>query len=259
MEDAGDLLLEELDGSTILPEDIYTITVSVFQSSDSLGVQLLTSYAENIGGGETGIISQEEDVFLRAPGDVVGIETEITNPFPQFSWEGEGGIQYRIIVVAQTGNESPEALLQAALGTPPQQEGGEFLPFEHVDVQVLGDTYQYPASGVLPLIAGKTYYWQVYRTVQTAADQETLRSDVWTFSLAAQGSALGGVTLSEEARQSLRRLVGDELFAQLSEQGFVLESIRLENGSELTSSLLAQFLEDLLVKVDGEEIIIVEN
>ncbi|MEX0608403.1 MAG: hypothetical protein WEA79_02135 [Balneolaceae bacterium] len=250
---AGEGMINNLSGSTSLPRDIYTIEVSVFQVTNEMGRQALASASAEIGGGLSFFDASE--IYLKSPGDVAGTEAEITNPYPQFSWEGESNTTYRLLVVESNGEDSPESLLQSAKSSSPTSSGGSLLQFENLDVLIENDSYQFPSSGVQALKKGKLYYWQVITTVQMSGDTEERSSEIWSFSLS--GTESGGVTIPEDqnVREVLLQLLGEERYNRLNESGYKLGEIEID-GQIFSGPIAAQQLEMILEKIRNEQIIL---
>lgn len=250
---AGDDLINKLGGSTSLPRDVYTIQVTVFQVTNATGRKDLVTASVDVGGGASNFDASE--IYLKTPGDEVGTETEITNPYPQFSWEGERNTTYRLLVVTANGEDSPESLLQSAKSSAPLEEGGSLLDFENLDVFVKDDSYQFPSSGVQSLKKGEEYYWQVITTVTVSRDTEERSSEIWSFILADDNENATAVTEEEEINEILVHLLGQERYDNLKDNGFILEGLEID-GEVYSGSTAIQQLELLLQKIRDEEIII---
>ena len=261
----GDDLIGELSGSTILPQDTYSLEVTIFTVSDAHGREILASDVAEIGltrDARSGTI-EESEIILRAPGDIIGNQTEITNPYPQFSWEGSGNVTYRLIVVEDNEQDSPETLLQSATSSEPLADGGSLLEFENLDTYVQGNDYQFPTSGVQSLERGKTYFWQVRSSIRSSSSQNVVLSEAWSFTLidpAGQANTPSGqnAALSQETRRVLIELLGQESFRRLQEQGFRLEAVEYD-GQQFSGASASLKLEELLQKIQDEEIILQEN
>lgn len=254
--DQGRDLINGLEGSTTLPVDVYVLTLGIYQNNNRLnGGELLATQTIELGGGSEGDI---RDIFLKAPGDEIGNETEITNPLPEFSWDGEVNLDYRLIVVRDNGLDSPEALIQAAQSTNPTSGGnlppGSLLENENIDVVLNGINFQYPANGAQPLIPGSKYFWQLIGQVQTADGIQEVPSTVWNFTLVSPSSE-AGIQISSEAQEAIINVLGQELFQELYQAGFKIESINID-GLELVGPELILKLEEFLEKIQNEEIII---
>lgn len=254
----GEDFIETLGGSTALPNDIYTFTVSVFQVTNALGKQVLATETVELGGSDEGIVIDEKSIDLKNPGDIIGAEVSITNPFPQFSWEGDAANTYRVIVVRSNGQDNPESLIENAKSSGPTNDGGSLLQFENLDLTTVGNTLQYPSSGVQALVPGQTYFWQVSTTIRTAIEIEEINSEVWTFKLSAPGEESSLVQIDENTFNALVALVGEEQFATLTESGYSFESIEM-NNQIVTGATAILLLEEILRKIEDGEIILNSN
>ena len=255
----GDNFLSNLSGSNTLPRDTYALELILFRVTDARGRENLASDVAEIGGGSMVASSFEEsNIYLRTPGDIVGTAAEITNPFPQFSWEGENNIEYRLLVVEQRGQDSPESLLASAKSSSPAGQGGSLLAFENLDVIVQANSFQFPSSGVQPLEKGKTYYWQVVTTLQASGDTEEVSSEIWSFTLKDAAEATATTPLSEDVQRAIVELIGQDTYQRLRERGFTLESIQYD-GQDFSGPAAAIKLEELLQKIRDEEIIVEGN
>lgn len=251
----GDQFLENLDNVSVLPSDIYTVNVSIFQFSLADGRQILATETIELGGGAGGGIVDERSIFLRSPGDVVGSGITITNQFPQFSWDGDATSRYRVIVVNDNGQDSPESLIESARSSEPTTDGGSLLQFENLDIQVQGNTFQYPSSGAQPLQAGQTYYWQVTTQVQSGSGGDTYTSEIWSFKLDAPGEQLTTVPADEDYIQAMTELIGIEEYTNLTEEGYGLYSITVD-GQTFTGIVAAQKLAEIYLKIQDGDIIV---
>lgn len=251
----GEEFVESLGGSTTLPNDIYTLTVTIYQVTNELGKETLATQTIELGGSEDGAIVDEKTILLKTPGDIIGAEVNITNPFPQFSWEGEAANTYRVVVVRANGQDSPESLIETAKSSAPTNEAGSLQQFENLDVTVEGNTLQFPSSGVQPLTAGQTYYWQVSTEIQTAIGTEELTSELWSFKLSAPSDNTTLVEIDQDAFDALIALIGEEEFASLTESGYSFESIEV-NNQIITGATALQLLTEILQKIDDGEIIL---
>ncbi len=254
----GDDFIETLGGSTTLPNDIYTFSISIFQVTNEFGKQVLATQTIVLGGSDDGVVVDDKSIDLKNPGDVIGAEVNITNPFPQFSWEGDAANTYRLIVVRSNGQDNPESLIENAKSSPPKNNGGSLLQFENLDLTTVGNTLQYPSSGVQALIAGQTYFWQVSTTIQTAIEIEEINSEVWTFKLSAPGEESSLTQIDQETFNALIALVGEEQFATLTESGYSFESIEM-NNQIVTGATAILLLEEIIRKIEDGEIILNSN
>lgn len=252
----GEEFVETLGGSSNLPTDTYTFSVTIFQVTNAEGKKVLANQTVQLGGGgEEGIIVDEKSIFLKTPGDVIGAEVNITNPFPQFSWEGEAANTYRVVLVKSNGQDSPESLIESAKSSEPTNLNGSLLQFENMDITVTGNTLQYPSSGVQALISGQTYFWQVTTEVQTALGAEELTSEIWTFKLSSPGEEANLVQIDQDTFDALITLIGEDEFSALTESGYSFESIEI-NNQVISGATAIQLLNEIIQKIEDGEIIL---
>tara|TARA_R110002096_G_scaffold303080_6_gene498060 strand:+ start:2312 stop:3499 length:1188 start_codon:yes stop_codon:yes gene_type:complete len=251
----GDALIEGLDGKLVLPSDTYSVQVIVFQISNALGRQNLAEASAEIG---NTIGSETEDIFLRTPGDVIDGNVEITNPYPQFSWDGDTDVDYRLLVVNSSGEDSPESLLESAKSTQPITDGGSLLTFENLDVKVQGNTFQFPASRAQPLEYGLTYYWQLITNVQVGAGNEEKSSEIWSFKLAEPETSGEPAVMDNELRNTLIRLIGESRLKQLQDAGFTLQGLEMD-GVPIIGTQVNIKITEFLRKIEDGDIILGAN
>jgi hypothetical protein len=253
----GEAFVESLGGSTTLPSDIYTVAVTIYQVTNECGKQVLAEYVTDLGVSETGAVFDELSIQLRTPGDEIGNEANITNQFPQISWEGDAANTYRIIIVKSNGQDSPETLIESARSTSPVNLGGSLLELESLDINVEGNNLQYPSSGAQALEVGETYYWQVSTEVQTAIGTDVIVSDVWTFTLLDPGSdaSQGTQEMDEETFQSIIRLIGEEQYNNLVADGFTFAGISVDEQA-YDGITGIQKLAEIIQKIEDGDIIL---
>jgi len=251
----GDNFFDNLEGSTTLPNDIYSVEVTVYQITNENGKVALASAQAEIGGGS---VSEFVDFFLRTPGDVIDANVEITNPYPQFSWEGEQGIEYRLIVVKSADIDSPESLLQSARSSAPVTDGGSLLQYENLDVYVTGESFQYPASGAQALEAGKTYFWQLSTSIRSGNAIDERTSEIWSFKLSEPETFEAPVIISEETKKALQELIGMRLYENLTNSGYTVQSLEVD-GITHSGNTAAIILSQILRKIENGDIILSEG
>ncbi len=254
----GEEFVNDLGGSTKLPADRYIVTVELYQGANKRngGIRVASSVQEF--GGD--IADDDRDIFLTSPGDVVGSGMEITNPYPEFRWEGSNGTNYRLIVVEAKGQDSPESLIQGALSTEPiLNQGaaatGSLLDYEILDARARRTSFQMPPSGVQKLEPGKLYFWQVQAELNTSNGVETRTSEIWSFRLAEQGNQQT-IQAGQELARTLRSLLGNDQYRQLAQRGFRLQSIVID-GQTITGPAALQQLVELKSKLDAGDISII--
>lgn len=251
----GNRLMETLSGSGTLPADMFTVEVRVLRITPESGTEVLSSAVAEAG---SVIAPETDDIFLRTPGGAADAEVfEITNPWPQFSWDGSPGNKYRLLVVTDNGEDSPEALLENARSSPPASEGGSLLAFENLDVVVTGNSFRYPVSGVQALEAGKTYYWRVITYVDKGPEKAENLSEIWSFRLV-KGAEELPVPGGEETGPLLQALIGEEAYRELINAGFTLNELETEEGSFRGSAAAAK-LAEIIRKIEDGLIILGDN
>jgi hypothetical protein len=85
---------------------------------------------------------------------------------------------------------------------------------------------------VQPLQPGKTYYWQVFTTLQTTSGLEERASDIWSFTLGSGLDDMADIELFEldgELRAILLTLLGPETFRELEQRNFELEGMEVDD------------------------------
>lgn len=252
----GQKFYNRLKGMSLLPHDRYVLRFSIYygNSRRNGGTLIATSSAE------FGLnIINEQNLYLIYPGDVIGYETEISNRYPNFVWQGPNELEYRLIVVEARENESAESLMGGAISSNPIQPGGssvggELLEYEMLDVVVDRTGFQYPNSGVPDLEPGKTYYWQIISQLNARDRDNNIRSEIWSFTLSDDAGA-ADAQLAEELAQILRKILG-ERYNQLERQGAGFQSIELD-GKTYEGAEALQALLRLGDRLDQDEISIV--
>ncbi|MDZ7716226.1 MAG: hypothetical protein U5J95_08455 [Balneolaceae bacterium] len=256
----GEEFVNDLGGSTKLPPDRYVIQIDIYQNANGRngGVLLATAQAE-IGGG---IVDEVRDIFLTSPGDAVGSEAEITNPYPEFRWEGGINTQYRLIVVEANNQDGPETLIQSSVSTEPILENGSpgtgsLLQYEILDVRIQGTSFQMPPSGVQNLEEEKLYYWQVFAELSSSSGTDIRNSEIWGFILKGHGA---GLTISSggELGAALQALMESGELQELQNGGFKLGSIVIDEQT-ISGPAMLQRLIEFQNKVNNGEITIVNN
>src|SRR5699024_3860425 len=117
LSDEGKKMLNSMKGSTNLPKDIYTIKVCIYQGANvqpgdkqKICDQLLFV---------TSLVEDADEIYLTTPGAVSGSNIDISTLYPNFSWSGLTGVDYRLIVVEAQPGRSPQSLINSALSSAP--------------------------------------------------------------------------------------------------------------------------------------------
>lgn len=257
----GKTFVESLNGSTRLPDAVYTVVVSLYQGSNRPnGGRMIATVTQSVGSQP---ITNTIDFNLLAPGGPLGSNELIASGQPSFRWDGPTSTEYRLILVQDPGRgQSPEALIQAAISTEPtsgQAAVGTLLEYEMLDVVLNTNNYFYPASGVKRLQPGSKFYWQVIARIRTSRGTDNRPSGIFEFTLsnpqAAQVAEIQSAivplasSISPEAAAAIQNLI---------QGGFKLDRMVID-GRELSGTALQAFLEDFVEKIKRGEIIIVKQ
>jgi hypothetical protein len=247
-----------LQGSSTLPADEYSIDISIYQPNNSRnGGQRIAHESLSVG---SNIIDGDLSLFLMSPGDIPGSDIQISNPYPEFRWEGPSNLEYRLIVVEAISGESAQSLIEGAKSTAAGQSGGSasLMEYENLDIMVNGTSFQYPASGAQPLRNGKTYYWQVYNTILSTSGTTERSSEIWSFRMGS-GTVLGvREDIDQELKALLTAVLGNELTNELIRQKFSLESLELDNQL-FFGDVAKDELRDLIEKIRSGKIKLVNQ
>lgn len=139
---------------------------------------------------ETIIVSNPVSLDLISPGQNAGMAQcpTVLSTLPQFTWNSD--VDRFMITVCELlpTNNSPEDVMQ----NPPRlrmalQRNQDFFGTP---------TFQYPSAG-LPLLPGRTYYWQVLALLQTASGEVQLPSEIWCFKMHSNEAAQNLIELQQ--------------------------------------------------------------
>lgn len=153
-----------------LPNGIYTIIVNLNRIQNNAQVRV-GSYSEQI------VIANATSVDLIVPGIPVdgGDLPTIYTQFPRFSWSSTANrFEVTVCEVLQTNN-SPEDVMQ----NEPRfrkvfTRGRDFNG---------SPSFIYPSINALPLLAGKSYYWQIKAISSSPSGDILMPSEIWGFSI----------------------------------------------------------------------------
>ena len=223
----GRALFNRLRGVTSLPADEYTIEVRLYQRNNSVnGGILVGSSSVTLGGN---LIDSDLSIYLLSPGETVGSGVTISNPYPEFRWEGQQGQTYRLVLVEAVAGEDPQALLESAISTASSRGGAErLLEHEYLDVQVDGTSFSYPSFGTKSLQPGKRYYWQVYTELQTTSGVRERASEIWSFTMRDSRESVAGVEIDDELSELLISIIGTVKTERIIREGFSLFEIEID-------------------------------
>ncbi|MDZ7692509.1 MAG: hypothetical protein U5K69_15475 [Balneolaceae bacterium] len=170
-------------------------------------------------------------------------------------------MSYRLIVVEDNG-QSPETLIQSALGTSPTLDNGSFaggtlLDYEIVDARTSDANFTMPPSGVQNLESGQKYYWQVFTNRQGVSTTESIPSEIWEFRLASNETNVAA-NLNQEVFNSLSNILTPAQLNQLMQQGYNFISITVDGQTYEGASAVQKLLE-MSNKIENDEITIVSE
>lgn len=262
----GEEFINDLEGQTRLPDDVYTLTLQIYQNANRLNGGRCVATATAAVGEEP--MSNVRDVYMNSPGGEIGsgMDFEINTNQPQFDWSADGGESYRVVIVEAGDSESPESLLNDARSTGPvlrdnQSVGNTLLPFEMADVRLTGSSnFQYPSSGVRQLESGNKYYWQVTTLLRTPEGEEEVDSEIWSFTIQDQGQSTDteNTQMTEQARQTLRTVLGEGQLMSLEDQNLELQSVVID-GQRYSGQEMIRKLKEIVERARRGEITIVND
>lgn len=237
--------------ATSLPIDVYTIEISVF--SGELG-RTVGRATEILG---TEMKQKENNIVLQSPGDVLSSGAEITTTYPTIRWDGQAGINYRLIVVEDNG-EGAESQLNSARSTEPAllpnnvAGNGSLLDYEMVDARIRSTEFQYPTSGVQALKPGSTYFWQVSATFESGSGTSEVFSEIWEFKVIdpSSGASSGA---NDQIAEQLKEIISPELVEALIGEGYSLVFVEID-GRSYTGVQMINALQQFKTRVENGEV-----
>lgn len=255
--ESGRNFLNRLKGINTLPPDDYTITVRIYRRNNSRNGGIFLAEDETTTG--QNLIDSDFSISQIVPGDFTGSNVSITNPYPEFRWEGLPQQDYRLILIEDVPGESPQALIESVLSTASSQNGGATnqFDFEYLNVQVDGTSFQYPSIGSKPLRSGKTYHWQVFSNLLTTSGVSQRSSDIWSFKLREGTQPENEVSIDAELQELLVALIGSARTQQILTNNFVLFEIEIDNQLFIGESARDELL-ILLNKVQENRVKLIE-
>ncbi|MGQ9561531.1 MAG: hypothetical protein ACUVWA_13570 [Candidatus Oleimicrobiaceae bacterium] len=203
-----------------LRPDLYTLVIEVYDAATSL-LQDDTSLSLDV--------TNPSTLDLVGPGArVEGEELPLVyTTWPVFLWESDIDLFHLVVAekpvdVHVPVDASPEQILanQVRLYKFLRVHRGPGVPPPSgPDTLVLPSTFfQYPASGVLPLQEGRTYFWRLTGIVPTSGTTVQMESEIWGFTVA--NLASGGTSPEHlQLLAQVRILLGDEAVEALFATG----------------------------------------
>lgn len=151
------------------------------------------------------------------------------NQFPLFQWNFDGPSSKLSIFEKLPGQSTLE---ETASGVP------------QLTADVRGTSYQYPASGVRPLLPGRTYVWYVEGQIVAAGGMpNVLRSALRSFTVADAGVAAGYSLL--DAIEAALDPKYKPIFDQIRADGYAPSATIRLNGSPVSQPDLTRVIEQL--------------
>jgi hypothetical protein len=258
---AGEDFINELGGSTRLPDAIYSVTLSIYQGQNRLnGGRRIATVSETVSNQP---IQNIVDFYLIQPGGPLGTREPLNTRLPIFRWDGPQELMYRLIVVEDNG-QNPQSLIQSALSTDATLGlgalGGQLLEFEMIDALVSGTSFQYPPTGTPALREGRRYYWQIFAQIQTTSGIEVRPSEIMEFSVPTTNVTQAQSFISDDTIELIREVspaAATEISGMMID-GYQIVSLSID-GKEYTGPALVVFLEKIRDQLRSGEITIVNR
>ena len=148
--------------------------------------------------------------------------------------------------------------MESAKSSEPTNDGGSLLQFEYLDLNVIGNSLQYPSTGVQALVPGQTYYWQVVTSINSALGATEVVSEIWEFTLVDPGSEANVVEVDQETVNALVQLIGQDTYNLLLETGYSFENIEID-GQVFSGIVGVQKILELIEKFQAGDVVIEGN
>jgi len=224
-------LIEEITRTGRLPDDQYRFILQLLPTNPSIPPDQTTVPLD---------ISNPTTLSLVSPGGVAGGSEcyELFTTLPLFQWDSNAD-RFEITICEQLPtNSTPEDVMQ-------NQPRVQMTLVSGIDF-VGKPSFLYPASGVLPLQEGHTYYWQVNGIVDSPSGQVRLPSEIWCFNLASLGNPGTGLSSQQLLNALVNALGGgdfDSLFAAGGPlEGYSPTGVIMLDGKRVDMAALMQFL-----------------
>ncbi len=207
------------------------------------------------------VIRNPSTLDLLAPGAPASSTEipEIQTKYPLFRWESDANL-FRLIVAERSGapGETPEAAIANNVRlqkTIYVRRRGEPQPTDlppGTEIQP-GPFYQYPTSGVLPLLEDSTYYWRVVALIPTSSDPThplEMSSTIWAFKIARMTPGQTDF-VAAQTNAFLQNILPGNQFGGLFGQGGPLEGfsptgVVMRNGEPIRSEELRRMMRGFL-------------
>jgi len=185
-------------------------------------------------------VSNPTTLSLVSPGSVAGGGEcyELFTTLPLFQWDSNAD-RFEITICEQLPtNSTPEDVMQNQPRVQMTLVSGIHFTSK--------PSFLYPASGVLPLQEGHTYYWQVNGVVDSPSGEVRLPSEIWCFNVASLGTPGAGLSSQQLLNALINALGGgdfDALFAAGGPlEGYSPTGVMLVDGKRVDMAALMQLL-----------------
>lgn len=252
--DEGRDFMTETKG--ILSNELLIGKITILDSNDEVWA------TEQIVLGSAAVSAPVSDLFLRSPGDALGNEFILSNTLPRFSWDGATNAIFRLVVVEDNNQDTPETLLQNARSSAPainrtnSGSTGSLLDYEMVDARLNQSAFDYPPNGVQKLTQGNTYYWQVIQIVSGNSGEEEIASEIWEFTIPSNASGNSSAQTNVQLANTVQRIIGFDTLNELAEEGYTLETVIIDGDEYSTSSEMVRRLIKFANKINSNKITI---
>lgn len=224
-------LIVEITRTGRLPDDQYRFILQLLPTNPSVPADQVTVPLD---------ISNPTTLSLVSPGGVAGGGEcyELFTTLPLFQWDSNAD-RFEITICEQLPtNSTPEDVMQNQPRVQMTLVSG---------IHFTGKpSFLYPASGVLPLQEGHTYYWQVNGVVDSPSGEVRLPSEIWCFNVASLGTPGAGLSSQQLLNALVNALGGgdfDALFAAGGPlEGYSPTGVMMLDGKRLDMAALMQFL-----------------
>ena len=161
-------------------------------------------------------ISNPTTIDLFGPGLLVNKDfcPDVFSSFPQFSWNSNAVKFILTVCQVEDENVSPEDVMQ--------NEPRARITIERGIDFFSTPSIVYPSVGVLPLLEGRTYYWQVQAVVESPGGEVFLPSEIWCFRVARLDDATRRL-MSSGILNVLRTLLAGTPYENILDEGGPLD------------------------------------
>ena len=218
-----------------LPNDVYTYRLVLEEEQDP---------GQNNDEVEAKFfIENPTRIDLLGPG-TVAMQSDCQQVFtaqPTFRWQGNGEKYILTVCEVLPTNSSPEDVMQ----NEPRAQLTLVKDKDFYGTPVV----VYPATGVWPLVPGKTYYWQVQAIEQSISNEVAISSEIWCFRVAGIDDPTRDVLLEALFRELVALFAGTPFADLLGPngplQGYSMTGMFRANGRPISMEELRTLLIEL--------------